>query len=127
MTKSKGGRHNNQNGAAVTQINQKAKGKGDQNISNGKAAAKQRAAPVREVLPAMSPSVIVHNMPLPIQVQRKKNGTQVNGIPAEHQLKKMRDAERQEREGIVLWKRPFTTLKYFFIELCLDVQEYAYK
>lgn len=76
----------------------------------------------------MSPSVIVLNMsPESFQVQRKKNGTQANGTPADHQLKKMRDADRQEREGIVLWKRPFTTLKYFFIELCLNVQEYAYK
>lgn len=42
-------------------------------------------------------------------------------------LKKMREDERHEREGIVLWKRPFTTLHYFSVELCLNVHEYAVK
>ncbi|EFX76232.1 hypothetical protein DAPPUDRAFT_199069 [Daphnia pulex] len=43
------------------------------------------------------------------------------------QLKKMRDEERQEREGIVVWKKPLTTLHYFSVELCLNIQEYAQK
>lgn len=70
-----------------------------------------------------------------IQVQKgvKKNMKtgERNGLislsPELMQLKKMREEERQEREGIVLWKRPFTTLQYFTVELCLTIQEYAQK
>jgi hypothetical protein len=60
-----------------------------------------------------------------------KSGGERNGVvslsPELMQLKKMREEERQEREGIVLWKRPFTTLHYFSVELCLNIQEYAQK
>ena len=56
----------------------------------------------------------------------EKNGV-VSLNPELMQLKKMREEERQEREGIVLWKRPFTTLHYFTVELCLNIQEYALK
>lgn len=42
-------------------------------------------------------------------------------------LMEVRDHERQERESLVLWKRPITTLQYFFLELCLDIHEYAVK
>merc|ERR1712136_616550 len=37
------------------------------------------------------------------------------------------DEEVQERESIVLWKRPFTTIHYFLVELLLNIQEYALK
>lgn len=60
-----------------------------------------------------------------------KIGNERNGVlslsPELMQLKKMRDEERQEREGIVVWKKPLTTLHYFSIELCLNIQEYAQK
>lgn len=54
----------------------------------------------------------------------EKNGL-ISLSPELMQLKSMREAEREEREQIVLWKRPFTTLHYFVIELCLNIQEYA--
>jgi len=60
-----------------------------------------------------------------------KIGNERNGVlslsPELMQLKKMRDEERQEREGIVVWKKPLTTLHYFSVELCLNIQEYAQK
>ncbi|XP_045033265.1 vacuole membrane protein 1-like [Daphnia magna] len=56
----------------------------------------------------------------------ERNGL-ISLSPELMQLKKMREEERQEREGIVLWKRPFTTLQYFTVELCLTIQEYAQK
>lgn len=43
------------------------------------------------------------------------------------QFKKGMDEEIQERESIVLWKRPFTTIHYFLVELLLNIQEYALK
>lgn len=43
------------------------------------------------------------------------------------QLKQAMESERQERETIVLWKRPITTLHYFLVELYLTVLEYAFK
>ena len=43
------------------------------------------------------------------------------------QLNKVMEDERQERESIVLWKKPFTTLHYFLVELCLTIQEYTLK
>ena len=43
------------------------------------------------------------------------------------QFKKGMDEEIQERESIVLWKRPFTTIHYFLAELLLNIQEYALK
>ena len=43
------------------------------------------------------------------------------------QFKKGMDEEVQERESIVLWKRPFTTIHYFLVELLLNIQEYALK
>ena len=43
------------------------------------------------------------------------------------QLNQFNDNESQERENIVLWKKPVTTLYYFVIELCLNLQEYALK
>ena len=55
----------------------------------------------------------------------EQNGNSAHN--SDYQLKKMKDAERLERENIVLWKRPITTLHYFTIELCLDVKEYALK
>jgi hypothetical protein len=60
-----------------------------------------------------------------------KIGGERNGVvslsPELMQLKKMREEERQEREGIVVWKRPFTTLHYFSVELCLNIKEYTQK
>lgn len=43
------------------------------------------------------------------------------------QFKKGMDEEIQERESIVLWKRPITTVHYFLVELLLNIQEYALK
>ena len=43
------------------------------------------------------------------------------------QYKKGMDEEVQERESIVLWKRPLTTLHYFLVELLLNIQEYTFK
>ena len=55
------------------------------------------------------------------------NGNSATHHSADQQLKKMKEAERLERENIVLWKRPVTTLHYFTIELCLNIKEYAIK
>lgn len=63
--------------------------------------------------------------------RKSQKSNERNGVatlsPELMQLKNMREADRQEKEGIVLWKRPFTTLHYFVSELCLTVQEYALK
>lgn len=42
-------------------------------------------------------------------------------------LMEVRDEERHERESLVLWRRPITTIHYFLLELLLDIQEYASK
>ena len=38
--------------------------------------------------------------------------------------KKQRKMEREERQNIVLWKRPLITMQYFFLELIITVKEY---
>lgn len=63
--------------------------------------------------------------------RKSQKSSESNGVatlsPELMQLKNMREADRQEKDGIVLWKRPFTTLHYFIAELCLSIQEYALK
>lgn len=59
-----------------------------------------------------------------------KNGGKNGGVslnPELMQLKNIKESERQEREGIVLWKRPLTTLHYFIVELYLNIIEYTQK
>lgn len=69
------------------------------------------------------------NVSFSIQVHRKKNGVQNGNITesVDSKMKMMREAERQERESIVLWKRPITTLHYFTVELILNIKEYTIK
>ena len=45
-----------------------------------------------------------------------------NGLSERVQLEKI--MERKNRESIVLWKKPLTTLHYFCLELMIIVQEY---
>jgi hypothetical protein len=37
---------------------------------------------------------------------------------------KERKMERENRQNIVLWRRPLTTLQYFMLELIITIQEY---
>ncbi|XP_074640516.1 vacuole membrane protein 1-like isoform X2 [Tubulanus polymorphus] len=44
-----------------------------------------------------------------------------------HLLHQRRLAEKDEREKIVLWKKPLVTLQYFFLELLFILKEYSLK
>ena len=59
----------------------------------------------------------------------RKGGAQANGNSTHLQVSddsRMRD-ENKERDSIVLWRKPVTTIHYFLVELILDIKEYTIK
>ena len=59
----------------------------------------------------------------------RKGGAQANGNSTHLQVSddgRMRD-ENKERDCIVLWRKPVTTIHYFLVELILDIKEYTIK
>jgi len=56
----------------------------------------------------------------------KMDTTEKNGLverESHEELKQIRHQEREEREKIVLWRKPITTLHYFLLELILLLRE----
>lgn len=63
-----------------------------------------------------------------VKSRKSPKTTGTNTMTAELKyLMEVRDEERHERESLVLWRRPITTIHYFLLELLLDIQEYASK
>ena len=55
----------------------------------------------------------------------RKNGKVVAAALDSHKASSKN--EKGDRESIVIWRRPLTTLHYFLAELVLNVREYAFK
>ncbi|KTG35301.1 hypothetical protein cypCar_00036045 [Cyprinus carpio] len=50
-----------------------------------------------------------------------------NGSSTDSSLRERKQQDREERLSLVLWKRPFTTLQYFFIETLITLKEWTWK
>uniref|UniRef100_A0A8C2K319 Vacuole membrane protein 1 n=1 Tax=Cyprinus carpio TaxID=7962 RepID=A0A8C2K319_CYPCA len=50
-----------------------------------------------------------------------------NGSFTDSSLRERKQQDREERLSLVLWKRPFTTLQYFFIETLITLKEWTWK
>lgn len=55
----------------------------------------------------------------------KLSESQANGEAAAKMSAGDRQREKTARESIVLWRKPLTTLSYFFHELFLNIYEYG--
>ncbi|XP_016394537.1 vacuole membrane protein 1-like [Sinocyclocheilus rhinocerous] len=50
-----------------------------------------------------------------------------NGSSTDSSLRERKQQDREECLSLVLWKRPFTTLQYFFIETLITLKEWTWK
>lgn len=66
---------------------------------------------------------------VPASVVSTNGGTSLHDVSEKeferHHAERMK--EKQERESIVLWRRPFTTLQYFILESLILIKEYSIK
>ncbi|XP_013781794.1 vacuole membrane protein 1-like [Limulus polyphemus] len=59
--------------------------------------------------------------------EASKNGDMTPCISGQSQAKRCSSHLKEERESIVLWRRPIVTLQYFISELFISLQNYALK
>ncbi|XP_051966100.1 vacuole membrane protein 1 isoform X2 [Xyrauchen texanus] len=50
-----------------------------------------------------------------------------NGSSTDSSLRERKQQDREERLSLVLWKRPFITLQYFFLETLITLKEWTWK
>nr|AAI53461.1 Tmem49 protein [Danio rerio] len=50
-----------------------------------------------------------------------------NGSSTDSSLRERKQLDREERLSLVLWKRPFITLQYFFLETVITLKEWTWK
>lgn len=62
-------------------------------------------------------------------VKRKDSSPEANGNnpPRIDSTERQKELEKKEREGIVIWRRPITTLEYFIKELFIVLYTYGKK
>lgn len=69
-----------------------------------------------------------HKMPSNSSVKRKDTSPEANGNnPPRIDSPSLKELERRERETIVIWRKPITTLEYFVKELFIVLYTYGKK